>query len=674
LDYLFDYSNRGILKDNVIIASGTEPASGGFFMLRPQVGDYEHVLSILKQQKQQNRVMMIQQNNASNAEFDVILGWGHAIQPPDQWQILDKGGTVEGRLWTFHGSNADQGLLYHWVKYVKRHVSIFVYDQLQNWISPPSFSSVGDGRIVAPQRRTTDAMPMNPVIMEWNTSTYNLTNFGCPIHYRFQPKSRPVPYKDFYHFTGKQKPWEQMDIPKDIPSAERAVWAHDFWFHLLRKAIVELNLNMNNTTLLDKRKPVMKPFAVLRDIRRPNNSKGVTLGLASKERSRNTSNSTRSGKPNAYAFLVAGCNPDEPSYQGFLYNVFLAIYTLWRSGSNAEFVVMIQMGAKTNYTELPKEHLKLFSKLSNTVVHFRYLRKPKVDSFYYAMLSKFAVLTLTSYNRVLFMDADILPLCNLDYLFDYSDRGILKDNAVIATATEPSNGGFFMLRPEVGDYEHIMSIVKRQHDQASKNGWHSFDYTLGWGHAIQPPDEWVNLGKENNRGLNWKFHGGFADQGLLYHWVKYVKMHVSIFVYDIIQNWGPPKNEPSAQAGNDTTVNPVMESNISAFDIAGFGCPTRYRFQASTRPPPYKDHYHFTGSKKPWERNSIPEDLENAEKAVWPADLWFHWMRQANVELDLNLNISSILNRQEPVLGRYPLRSDILVTARAYANSTHARN
>ncbi len=68
---------------------------------------------------------------------------------------------------------------------------------------------------------------------------------------------------------------------------------------------------------------------------------------------------------------------------------------------------------------------------------------------------------MTEYERVLFMDADVLPLCNLDYHSELSKRGVPMDNLVISTGTEPANGGFFMLRPGKGEDEHLMSIVNR---------------------------------------------------------------------------------------------------------------------------------------------------------------------------------------------------------------------
>jgi hypothetical protein len=199
-----------------------------------------------------------------------------------------------------------------------------------------------------------------------------------------------------------------------------------------------------------------------------------------------------------------------------------------------------------------------------------------------------------------------------------------------------------------------------------KNTSHAFDEVLGWGHAIQPPDEWVTVAKNQyTRGRLWKFHGCFADQGLLYHWVKYVKKNVSIIVYNVLQNWV----SSGAQQGNDTSNgSPVMETNASTYNISGFGCPNHYRIFPRNRPSPQKDFTHFTGTKKPWESKTIPADIESPEKAVWAQEIWFHLLRKANQEFDLNLNITTVLTKQKPLLGRFPGRRDIIDAALASRN------
>ena len=59
--------------------------------------------------------------------------------------------------------------------------------------------------------------------------------------------------------------------------------------------------------------------------------------------------------------------------------------------------------------------------LEELEIELYYAPRPIRDSFYSAQLAKFEILNLIQYTRVLYLDADVLPLCNLDYLFAASD-------------------------------------------------------------------------------------------------------------------------------------------------------------------------------------------------------------------------------------------------------------
>ena len=91
--------------------------------------------------------------------------------------------------------------------------------------------------------------------------------------------------------------------------------------------------------------------------------------------------------------------------------------------SNNDIIVMIRMSVKTNEERLPAQHEKW---LQSAGVKMKYLPKnvdEKSDTFFTAILDKFTVLDMVEYNSVLFLDTDVLPLCNLDYVFDLVPRG-----------------------------------------------------------------------------------------------------------------------------------------------------------------------------------------------------------------------------------------------------------
>ncbi len=348
----------------------------------------------------------------------------------------------------------------------------------------------------------------------------------------------------------------------------------------------------------------------------------------------------------AYVFLIAACDPDKQNYKGFLYNVLVASYVLRSSGTSSDIILLVQMGVETQHKVLPTSEVLPLQKLNVTI---KYLDKPKTENFYSAMLAKFRVLDMINYTRVLFMDADVLPHGNLDYLFALSEgsNATIKENLIIATGSEPANGGFFMLAPHANDSEQLQGIIRRQHSQAKATGV-AFNFTTGWGHQIEVPDEWRDsLGK---RGRNWKFHGGFADQGLLYHWVKYVKKNVSIVIETEIENW--------SSTGNDDPVH--LENIFLSANITGFGCGHKLRVQPGSKPSPYRDFTHFTAGRKPWGKNGVPPDLKHANDATNGQDLWFHLLRKVNLELDLGLNVENLTQSVgAPTLGSYPLLDHI---------------
>lgn len=219
--------------------------------------------------------------------------------------------------------------------------------------------------------------------------------------------------------------------------------------------------------------------------------------------------------PYAYAFVIGGCSPAKPAYRNYIYNILVATRILRSEGSKADVFVFFQMSYDSPSDTLPEEDVRVLEALN---IKFRYIPKSKIENFFKTMLDKFRVLGLTEYRRVLFMDGDVMPTGNLDYLFELSDGpdAILKPNLVITGSQEPANGGFFMLAPGEGELEEINEIIHQREVKAQSLPHPYFDEVEGWGHEILPPDKWDRL---KDSGTNWTFWAAFADQGLLYHWV-----------------------------------------------------------------------------------------------------------------------------------------------------------
>ncbi len=149
LDYLLELSCKGgggggrrnqrpVLKENVVVAYRAEPASGGFFIVRPDRNDYLRLREIIRQREEEALDLPF-------PHWDRIKGWGHVISPPDYWRAAQGTGPSDWYLtaWTWPAAQGDDGLLYHWTKYVKRSVSIIVGSQVEQWGVDPT-----DGRLV----------------------------------------------------------------------------------------------------------------------------------------------------------------------------------------------------------------------------------------------------------------------------------------------------------------------------------------------------------------------------------------------------------------------------------------------------------------------------------------------------------------------------------------------
>jgi hypothetical protein len=285
----------------------------------------------------------------------------------------------------------------------------------------------------------------------------------------------------------------------------------------------------------------------------------------------------------AYAFLIGGCSIKTPEYRGFLYNVVAATRRLRMSGSIADVVVFLQMSVESEETSLPDEEEKLLAAMD---IKVHYLPKPASSLhqvFYALMLEKFRILDLTDYSRVLFLDGDIMPLCSLDYLFELSEpqrgRAVLKENVIIAWRKEPANGGFFMLKPNREDYLKLQDIILRREQTALDLPWPHWDPIEGWGHEITAPDIWRSA--DGVTGTNWTWHGVFTDQGLIYHWTKYVKQSVSIINKNQVENWRP-KNGVAYLA---RTMKGILDKYTCA--------PAKNSRYVNASP--YLDFVHFTG-------------------------------------------------------------------------------
>lgn len=241
-----------------------------------------------------------------------------------------------------------------------------------------------------------------------------------------------------------------------------------------------------------------------------------------------TSNNNNTNSRFAYVYLMAGCIPSSrklPAYLGYMYNIMISKRILLERGSKQDVFVLIRMHEKTDYTKLPPEEESLFTKAG---VKFMYLPKVKCDNFHTAMMAKFNILNLTQYERVMYLDSDVMPIWNMDYLFlgSVGSNAVIAENLIIAYKGEPASGGFFMLRPDEKDFLEIRAVIDKQH-----NSYETFDEKIGWGHKFTPEDPWrpyKNV-KGWQNGTLWNWYGAFSDQ-VKSNLHKDIEVHLFVFV------------------------------------------------------------------------------------------------------------------------------------------------
>lgn len=332
----------------------------------------------------------------------------------------------------------------------------------------------------------------------------------------------------------------------------------------------------------------------------------------------------QSQPPYAYAFLLADCDLDEPKYRLFLYSVYVSITLLRQYGSKADIIVYYGMRNESKYNDIPRHELDVLRNQLN--VTLKKLPKSVSQSFYTIQLNKFRVLGLTQYKRILYMDADVLPLANLDFFFhmsdpesphhrrshdsgDSQDNGMMMEQMAYRTYLAPMNGGFFMITPKKGDVERIQSMISKK--EMSMNHGNQFDVKMGWGHRVP---SWTATQRE---GTGWTWWGANGDQGLIYYWFKHVKRSYSLVLPNgHVENYKPSPHDPT-----DVILKDVIQLDES-------------KKQNNII-------HHFTGTQKPWYQG-CPEHQPSATGRTTHVQLWCSTLVDIIRRYDLGIELSDV--------------------------------
>lgn len=377
----------------------------------------------------------------------------------------------------------------------------------------------------------------------------------------------------------------------------------------------------------------------------------------------------------AYAFVVAGCTPT--SCLGYILNALVTASVLHMGNSDSHIIFQVQvMREASNQTTVvrkntPRLHPLYESWLKKAEIRLDYIPASNTHNFGVATLHKFRVWNWwKDYDRILFLDADILLMCPMDYMFQKSYDGWLQPNVAIAGAVAPATASIFLATPQVGVFAHIVNLVQQQR---LKN-LTKFDPVKGWGHTIHPDDPWESWGKRK-RGTQWDFYAANSDQGLLYHWMKYEHGNYTHIHADRVETWGTVDGEHASvdekvfPGANGRFVKRLAVHNIT--DLRGCGDPMRHSRGGRTAYAPWLDHFHFAGKKKPWNQVirsvDIPigfddwNEVVSVKNKLWSRTIWLFHLGRANETFKLGLPSKIEANKGNP-LGYKATASDLFLS------------
>ena len=403
----------------------------------------------------------------------------------------------------------------------------------------------------------------------------------------------------------------------------------------------------------------------------------------------------------AYAFVVAGCTSSSltssssslSSCQAYILNAIVASTVLKNYNSTSDILFCVRMASSSSSDRLSCEEEQM---LQMAGIQLYYLPKiiirrrkgkgagisknengeeeeeeEEVENFGTITLEKFRVLEMTKYERVYFLDADLIPLCNIDYHMELSynnnrggsssssssssssDSAVLQQYVGMQGSREPINTGSFIVTPKDGLFDNVLNIVHRHREKDIEP--QVFNPIHGWGHTIMNDENDRWYASEVN-GLLWNFHGFQVDQGIMYYWLKYEMRNWShILENGEIDTW----RDISSWTDEDKVINKVNPIKVTKNQyIALVNKSKAYQINNNNNNNNYNtgcrghlhgrnkgtikglalDMYHYKGKEKPWLEpiiaDSIPATYSTNLKG---RDVWLYWLGVANTTLGIKL-------------------------------------
>lgn len=356
--------------------------------------------------------------------------------------------------------------------------------------------------------------------------------------------------------------------------------------------------------------------------------------------------SDRAGKF-AYLYAIGGCT--ETSCLAYVLNVVVAAHLFQRYNSTADIILLVRISSFVNSTTLAP---KLERYLEKAGVTFQYLPKVEIDNFATSTIEKFRVLELLEYDRVIFLDGDIVPRCNLDFFFEesYLPGGMLSGTVGQAGNVAPITASFFIVTPKKGEFARLTEWAKLIIRQS--NG--EFDREYGWGHRFTTDSwrsEWPLWKRDHYR---WVFKGSEIDQGLILMYFKYMVMDYSQIVAGTLETWRDVTGQESYWQAKNITVHHIKETNKYIARVNHtrgklIGCRGTVYGMGT-------EYFHYAGGSKPWNiqkgnnvlnvSQHIPKTEDTSSK---PQQFWLYHLAKANKTFSLGLPSQIKFNRGNPL-------------------------
>lgn len=140
----------------------------------------------------------------------------------------------------------------------------------------------------------------------------------------------------------------------------------------------------------------------------------------------------------------------------YLLGNILLNYSLKKKNLNTDFIVI--------YNSLSDMDLKILNSYGIKTLKKKNIPNPYAKNRFTNVFMKLHCWDMTDYERVIFIDNDIINLKNFEHLFkknmNHNEISIAKDNGFINT--ENFNTGFFMIKPSSEIYEDLLNKLDKK--------------------------------------------------------------------------------------------------------------------------------------------------------------------------------------------------------------------